>query len=378
MPHTVQLVNPTAENNGDQGLDFDVAAHLIIQGGTVTGNGGRGIWAWATGPVLISDAVVETNDEDGILIEWNGVDPVDQVTMTNVTSNGNGVIDGSGIQITDVEGATTVTDCEASNNGLDGVIIGSPNSVRVEDTTANLNQSGNGIKIEDVDGDAPDFVEIIDCTANSNGLAGGGNGIYVKPVEGSVTIAGSTTNGNSRTGIRIDDLNGSALISHVISNNGLEEGIKIDADTGPVTIVGSTSDGNALEGIKIESVTIELEEVTLKRNLITNNDDAGVAFVGFGNTGAFDATCNDIAGNGFGFYLDGNVTIDARHVWWGHPSGPSGQGPGTGDGVFAEPGGELDFDPWLTESFTAPISGCPIFEADFESGTLAEWDAMAP
>ena len=121
--------------------------------------------------------------------------------------------------------------------------------------------------------------------------------------------------------------------------------------------------------------------MTVKRNQVSNNSDVGVAFIGFGNTGSFDMTCNDVAGNSGGLYLDGDITIDARHVWWGDPSGPSGDGPGPGDAVEVDPassGGAIEFDPWLIESFTAPVSGCPIFEAGFETGTLAEWDGSAP
>jgi hypothetical protein len=320
------ITNPSTSENGDQGIDMDLYGPLTITGGTVTDNDRVGVWIWSTSTVEITGITVTGSAEEGVLVEWNGVDPVQSVTLTNVTANGNGVVDGSGIDVFEVAGPVVVNDCEA----------------------------------------------------NDNGLSGGGNGIIVRYVEGSVIVAGSTTNGNSRTGVRIDDLDGSVLVRDVVSNSGLEEGIKIDADIGPVTIVDSTTDGNALEGIKITSDTIELESVTLKRNVITNNLDSGVAYVGFGDTGVFDATCNDIADNDFGFYLDGDVTIDARHVWWGDPSGPGGDGPGIGNGVFAEPNGTILYDPWLVDSFTAPVSGCPIFESDFETGALAEWDSVFP
>jgi hypothetical protein len=83
-------------------------------------------------------------------------------------------------------------------------------------------------------------------------------------------------------------------------------------------------------------------------------------------------------GNDSGLYLGTVPTVDARHIWWGDVSGPSGQGPGTGDSIWADGGGTILHDPWLVESFTAPISGCPIFESDFEIGSVHEWDAWSP
>lgn len=40
------------------------------------------------------------------------------------------------------------------------------------------------------------------------------------------------------------------------------------------------------------------------------------------------------------------VIVDAENNWWGHPSGPSGFGPGSGDTVS----NYIDYDPWLTDS----------------------------
>lgn len=54
---------------------------------------------------------------------------------------------------------------------------------------------------------------------------------------------------------------------------------------------------------------------------------------------------NTIAGNGFGMWnIDGvAVTVDAECNWWGDASGPSGEGPGTGDAVSAN----VEYSPWL-------------------------------
>ena len=56
--------------------------------------------------------------------------------------------------------------------------------------------------------------------------------------------------------------------------------------------------------------------------------------------------CNQIDGSGGdGLWVGDYVTntVDAENNWWGDPSGPSGDGPGTGDTVI----GNADYDPWL-------------------------------
>jgi hypothetical protein len=57
--------------------------------------------------------------------------------------------------------------------------------------------------------------------------------------------------------------------------------------------------------------------------------------------------CNIYNNSGYGV---GNFTPDdtvyAENNWWGHPSGPGGFGPGTGDSVSQG----VNYIPWLTDS----------------------------
>jgi hypothetical protein len=91
---------------------------------------------------------------------------------------------------------------------------------------------------------------------------------------------------------------------------------------------------------------------------------------------------NDIVGNGpDGLWVGTLVTqtVDAECNWWGDHSGPSGDGPGTGDTVV----GNADYDPWIYVDANAGgpyFSGGPIhFDASATSagacGTLSyHWD----
>jgi parallel beta-helix repeat protein len=421
----VELVSPTAVGNADQGLDFDLAGPLIINGATVTDNNGRGIWAWSTSMVYIQNSDIQGNGEVGIDIEWNGVEPVDLVSLSNTTVSGNGLAVGdSGVRLREIVGPVTVTSCIFDNNGFDGlsvensvigdleivgghangngndgydvravghttltgvaaggnndkgISIDSQGLVQVENSVASNNLNGPGITIDWQDPATVDGVSVVDCTADGNGLMDGGNGIYIRHVSGDVKVVGTTTNGNARTGVRVDDTAGSVLIRGAVSNGGLEEGIKIDADVGPVTVLDSVTDGNALEGLVVNRQSVDVESIFVRRNLVSNNGGAGVALLGLGGSGPFNVKCNDIAGNSSGIYLDDPVVVDARKVWWGSPTGPSGQGPGSGDGIFAEPGGVVTYSPWLSQSFSSTASTCELFSSRFESGLLEEWDAV--
>jgi len=423
VDNLVQLVNPTAEGNSAHGLDFDIAGPLIITGATVADNHGRGIWAWSTDAIIIENSDVQGSDEVGIDIEWNGVDPVDSVTLTNTTVSNNGLVaNDSGVRLREITGPITVTGSLFDSNGADGFSVESSVSgdleivgghadgnaddgfdlrnvgdvtvtgaransntnkgfavdsqgvVQFENSTASHNEYGAGFTIDWQDPAMVGAVSLVDCTADTNGLSGGGNGIYVRHVDGPVAVVGSTTNGNSRTGVRIDAVAGTVLVRGAVSNSGLEEGIKIDADVGPVTVLDSVAVDNALEGVVVNRQTVDVESVLVRRNLVSGNGGTGVALLGLGGSGPFSVKCNDIAGNDSGIYLDDPVIVDARKVYWGNSTGPSGQGPGTGDGIYAEPGGTITFSPWLSESFSSPASACELFGSGFESGLLEEWD----
>ena len=70
--------------------------------------------------------------------------------------------------------------------------------------------------------------------------------------------------------------------------------------------------------------------------------------------------CNSITNNGVGVenqYTVAESVILAENNWWGHASGPAGEGSGAGDPV----GTNVDFDPWLDglPEFTPPCAAPP-------------------
>jgi hypothetical protein len=423
---TDTTVSNNGHNAGSTGLRLrNYDGPVVIDNCDINDNGDSGMSAAVAGTIEVLDSTFTGNVGQGIDVDMEDVDPVDGVTLTNTEVNNNGHGSGdSGVRLRNVNGPVVITNSDFNDNGWDGfspedsvvgdleiyggeangnvddgydlrvngnatvigarantngehgIIASMPGTVFFQDCVANGNQVGSGIYLEWQDPDSIDGASVVDCTANDNGLAGGGNGIIVNHVAGPVTVIGTTTNGNSRTGVRVDNAGNTVLIKDAESNFGLEEGIKIDADVGPVTVLDCLTDGNAIEGLKINSENVDVESVFIIRNTIVNNGATGVVFNGLGGSGPFKVKCNDLAGNTDGMYLPDPVTVDARHIWWGDPTGPAGQGPGAGDTVYAEPGGTISFDPWLTDSFAAPVSGCPLFESDFESGSLGEWDVV--
>lgn len=420
----LDLVNPTAVGNTYDGISLVAVAPATVTDATVTDNDRDGIYVATSSTVTISNSTVSGSWAQGIDIEWYNSDPVDGVTLTNVGVIDNG-IDGveSGVRLREVTGPVLVTNCTFDNNGEDGflsensvlgdleifgghangngddgydlrvtgnaTVIGAtannndetgfvvemPGTIFFQDCVANDNIDGSGFDLQWQDPDYLDGASVIDCTAHNNGLTGGGgNGIRVKHVVGPVTVVGARTNGNNRTGVRVDDTAGSVLVRRAESNFGLEEGFKIDADVGPVMVVDCVADGNVDEGLLINRETVDVESVSIRRNIFVNNGATGVDLPGLGGAGPFVARCNDIEGNAYGLYLDGPVTVDARNVWWGSPSGP---GPiGSGDGVYAEPGGTILHQPWLSQSFTSSHSKCEFFGSGFETGLSEEWDVV--
>jgi len=421
---TIDIVNPTTVGNFD-GIKIYAVAPTTITGATVTDNDGQGIRIESADSLAISGSTITGSVEQGIDINWADSDPVGSVTLTNVdvSNNGHGGNE-DGTRLRNVDGPVILTNCVLDDNGADGIfcdsdvvgdieisggqangngddgydlrvvgnatVIGAraigngehgivasmTGTLLFQNCVTNGNEVGSGLYIEWQDPDPIDGVSVIDCTANNNGLIGGGNGIIVKFVEGPVAVIGTTTNGNSRTGVRVDDAGGTVLIRGAESNFGLEEGFKIDADVGPVTVLDSVAEGNATEGLVVRRENVDVESLYVRRNAFVSNIGTGVALSGLGGSGLMSVQCNDIADNTFGMYLDSSVTVDARKVWWGSTTGPSDQGPGTGDGIFAEPGGTITYDPWLPESVLSPTTTCEFFSSGFESGLLEEWDVV--
>jgi len=98
---------------------------------------------------------------------------------------------------------------------------------------------------------------------------------------------------------------------------------------------------NTVDGSDYGIYAYVVEDLTIEGNEIKNCATHGISiwddFTG-------NINCNEIYGNAnYGLYYDPTSTVDATCNWWGSCSGPSGEGPGTGDSVSTN----VDFDPWI-------------------------------
>ena len=77
---------------------------------------------------------------------------------------------------------------------------------------------------------------------------------------------------------------------------------------------------------------------------ISDNDGDGISF-GINYYENPQIHYSNITGNaGYGIMNNTGFTVSAEFNWWGHPSGPGGVGPGTGDEVSVN----VSYTPWLT------------------------------
>jgi hypothetical protein len=159
-------------------------------------------------------------------------------------------------------------------------------------------------------------------------------------IEG-INFDGTAVSGDGVFGIFYVDSTGSIADLTVENIFGTSSGagvvILIDEGTSDVEITGSTISNNE---IGIWFITDSTQEAHF--NNIVGNSDYGVTSI---------------------------VTAEATRNWWGHASGPSGEGPGTGDAVSDN----VIFNPWLEAEVgavkTETVTGSGIVDAKEEADT---------
>jgi hypothetical protein len=235
---------------------------------------------------------------------------------------------------------------------------------------------------------------------NNNAGANGGRGIYTDGgvSGGNITDVEIDSNNfiNNRGGSGTTGLE--AAVAFEAQTAGKQSNITVTNNTftnnGKSTLffntVGVTEEGNTASGAADwYSGSFRFEgndhNVTIKYNNIINNPGPGVAVDSSGATGdssGFDVEFNNITNNGtnttygktrLGITFNENEydgAFIATNNYWGSASGPSGDGPGTGDGIysdayktdhwhFVKSAGPETFAPWATSSVAISIPTIP-------------------
>ena len=277
----------------------------------------------------------------------------------------------------------TITDTHFDNNGRLDVwasgmhLFGGTSDLSVTDCTMNNNGDAgfNGRELSNV--------TFRNVTASNNSHPGGGHGIAITEKTGSssdITLENITAENNGKDGILIWTWYDYCSISDV-------------------TITGGLFTNNGRAGISVTNWPASgdtggtIENITVTHAQIENNPNTGVWFeldYGSSNANSSHVNCNNIVGNGgadTGVANTGDGTLDAANNWWGDASGPSGEGPGSGDGVSTD----VTYVPWLPTKFqycpecggTPPSPEPPIGSVGGEAypvdkvGLIIPWIALA-
>lgn len=312
-----------------------------------------------TQPVVIRDLTVHQDNIRGINALFRAVDlTVERVSFEGVSDVS--PIVGNGVTVTHNAGEEgprarlAVRESRFSVGGIGMAIGGDVDALVISNHVQhvmsrslcmNINPTGQGIGATVPAGTAIN-VEIRDnlfenCGTNVNRFPGRGfNSIAVQGAPGAATTGFiAIVNNTFRTTPAVagapDACPSSAILfeayAGVIEHNSLIDVVKGCAVAGVRNFPGAIYVGSRVADIRA----------------------AGPVRVGF----------NDIAGNEFaGLRIGSNqpLPIDATCNWWGHPSGPSGAGPGSGDAVQVEVGGAVpSFTPWATAPVAATTeTGC--------------------
>ena len=224
-------------------------------------------------------------------------------------------------------------------------------------------------------------------TFSNNIIDNCGIGIYLYESGGHTisnnTITNATIENYANAGIGIElfsehagylNMNDIQILNNIIAGSarlGINTWQEVDYATADIDLTGVVIDGNQLYnnsghgaiGLWLAAGTprISCNDIHDNANGITSaGSDLGAGHVvNFNNI--YSNTGSGIEMDYFGEWPHADTyTMQAENNWWGDASGPSGQGPGTGDAVSTK----VDYTPWLG----AEVVGC---ECEFvEDDTL--------
>jgi parallel beta-helix repeat protein len=217
--------------------------------------------------------------------------------------------------------------------------------------------------------------EVIDI--KDTGLSGCQNGIGIRVGSQFLTSFGTADITNNivatyqKGGIVVDGLTSHAVVTgNTVLGDGpiayiAENGIQISRGATAV-LSGNVVTGHKYTGTGWASTGILLYEagfVDINGNTVGSND---VGIDVYASTTIPTINLNQIFGNAWGLYNEMTTPINALYNWWGDASGPSGEGPGTGDWV----GEYVLFDPFLTSAALPAVTLTPPTGPVCNTGTV--------
>jgi hypothetical protein len=364
---TITVTNVTVKQSTEDGIRLRGYGSNVVStiiDATAQNNGGanigRGFSIETNGDVSITDATSQGNERENYKIEIvNG----GNLTLNNVLSDGGNVEEGMELRL-EGGGSATFDGVTTTNNDREGMQleIADGGSAVLNDITATGNTQ-EGIKAELFGGGS---ITITNALSNQNLQ----DGFDIALAEnGNITIsdAEARANGdpNAQTpddrlynGFSLEAAEGDIRLRNTSTVSNTASGLAL-ISSGSVLLTNVTVQGNGSDGINLAQAPFLGPEDNLgiiNSIIVGNNVDptangtGGIVLAELDPNGTLAVTGNIIADNGTaGLVLNTVPTqtiLQAVGNWWGDSSGPSGNGPGSGDGVVAN-AGSIVFTPWI-------------------------------
>lgn len=410
----LELRHSTIESNAE-GIEFDAVDGLSVLENDVSDNVRWGINVGSSTNVTIRDNDVTGSDDSN----GPGLGIRSQADSENVTIRDNAVTDndGNGIEVSVTADASVRDNVVTANDGRGLHLSGSVDAIRAETNTIENNAEA-GIYVTSVD-DA----EIIDNALSANT----GEGIVV--VDGSnATLADNELTHNDDVGILLDETDTPTVRDNTILDNE-KAGVRDDGSHDPAivenTIRAADTDDQA-DGIQLE-YAVTADEVTVERNLIEEtNVGISVSNPSTEPDGDVSIAGNTIRSNEYGVDVENErseglaihrnliedndaaglnyrawdepADLNATDNWWGDETGPSGgvvdpqsDEDATGDGDRIDTTGDATdrvlFDPWIDTPGTLsvavrdenddPIDGATVTLEGTDGDVVGSWSTTA-
>ncbi len=298
----------------------------------------------------------------------------------NIVSNNGGV--GIGLQLSD---GNTIQNNTLDNNNIAGIgLLGSSNNTvqlnESRNTRSMSGQFGYGLIIDNFEGTNPPTTTIfsknnvigsseVDLNNGPNTFADNeGDGIYIGWGCDNNSIVNNIIDRNGNDGIYLWKSGTNQIINNEVSEN-QEAGIQLMAS--PNNTISGNTIVNSNIGVWLRSGWTQYKPHQADHLAMSENNDI---------------TNNNIYGNSvFGikyeqndYEYDDGISIDATLNWWGHITGPSGEGSGHGDKVSTN----VTYQEWLCEPYKTgwySIDGsCAMRDIGFGYGSGINGDVSDP
>ncbi|MBP8617882.1 MAG: right-handed parallel beta-helix repeat-containing protein [Candidatus Pacebacteria bacterium] len=365
------ILNGVSYTSGKYGIAFPTNPGTIVINGFTIKNYAYGIWGRETGThvdgATISYNILENNGDptlpgggsddnnwhdDGGALRVKNMD--NSIITYNLVRNGE-----RGIRLendsTETSDSNTVSYNCAHDNQQYGIAIYDGGNNNVVEHNIVYNNADRGIQLTYTTstGNKINYNTVYNNCNDGILLQGGSNA----EIKGNIVYNNAFTN-QTRSGTYTD-------------NGGPNSGFGYQPVHGGITVNYGSADRNniIISGNNVHDNGVLPAGQWPAWTGIRSNASADGIYIGAGTTVAA-VNFNNIENNpGYGVEnLNTNNTLDATNNWWGDPSGPSGNGHGTGDTISDK----VNYDPWLDAPYPEgkPIRFTSVVEGTVTNGTF--------